>query len=520
MGSPSRSRRSSSSNVSPREGESKSRLSSPRQPTGRRGSLKKTPSKASARSKSAESSGGSPRSPQKAKSKEGRPTSAMAKSRSAEKEQKASSSGSGTKEQNGERKTKDSTKQVATRSAPKEKTDGTPRDRRRQSKFPRTSAGKITKARRRSSVSPSGAKIEEILVSPSSRSRKKAPPKKKSPNLRKRLSVITEESRESISSRRRSATASSNSTPSEGISTRSRSASTSTSSATEEIDCLEAQDVSLRGSLRENGFVLKQLLKKSDAIAPERGGNVYLAHSVKLLPSRDVALKILRRDFAPRTRRQFFLPQEYYICRDLSKKAAHPNIVEFHPPLLLFGSRVCFPMEHYAGGDLLELLYREKKIPEAELRGYFSQALDAVQYLHSKDIAHLNLKCEHFLLDGAANVRLCGFGCATRFDPEKLEEDIYCQTVGYTPPEVVNRFPYDPMKADVFALGATLYILCMGRFPNPKLLHLMGKGAPNFPRHSEVSDHLKELIRAMMEADWSRRIDLQEVKRMAWMKRK
>ncbi|XP_066292962.1 testis-specific serine/threonine-protein kinase 3-like [Branchiostoma lanceolatum] len=506
MGSPSRSRR-SSSNVTTRAGGVKSRPSSPRQATGRRGSLKKTPSKASTRSKSVESR--SSRSPQKAKSKEGRPTSAKSKSRSAEKEKTPSSSrGAGThtsggasKAQNGDRKTKNATKQTTTGSVPKEKTDSTPRGRRRQSKFPRTtSTGKITKARRRSSLSPSGAKIEELLISPggsSSSSKKKTPP---SHNLRKRLSLIAEESRESISTRRSSRSV--------------------TSSATGETDCLETQDVSLRDSLRENGFVLKALLKKGDAIAPERGGNVYLAHAVKLLPSRDVALKILRRDFAPRTRRQFFLPQEYYICRELSRKAAHPNIVEFHTPLLVLGSRVCFPMERYAGGDLLELLYREKTLPEAELRGYFSQALDAVQYLHSKEIAHLNLKCEHFLLDGGGNVRLCGFGWATKFDPGRLEEDIYCQTVGYTPPEVVRRHPYDPTKADVFALGATLYILCTGKFPNPKLLDLMGKGPPNFPRHPEVSAELKELIRAMMEADWSRRVDLQEVKRMAWMKRK
>ncbi|XP_078691991.1 testis-specific serine/threonine-protein kinase 3-like [Branchiostoma floridae x Branchiostoma belcheri] len=409
--------------------------------------------------------------------------------------------GSATRVQNADRKAKNAVKQVATGSASKDKTDTTPRGgRRRQSKFPRTtSTGKITKARRRSSQSPSGAKIEEMLISPSGSStssrRKKTPPKRSS-NLRKRLSVIAEDS-------------------------------TSATTGETQTDCLEAQDVSLRGSLRENGFTLKQLLKKSDAIAPDRGGNVYLAHAANVQPPRDVVLKILRRDFAPRTRRQFFLPQEYYICRDLcntTKKAAHPNIVEFHTPLLLLGSRVCFPMERCSGGDLLQMLYREKKLPETALRGFFSQALDAVQFLHSKEIAHLDLKCEHFLLDGGGSgnvrVRICGFGWATKFDPGRLEEDIYCQTVGYTPPEVVRRHPYDPTKADVFALGATLYILCTGKFPNPRLLELMGKGSPNFPRTPEVSAQLKELVRAMMDADWSRRLELREVKRSAWMKRK
>ncbi|KAI8512127.1 hypothetical protein Bbelb_087660 [Branchiostoma belcheri] len=508
-----------SSNVSTKAGRgSKTRPSSPRYASGRRGSLKNSPSRANARSKSVESR--SPRSPQKVKSKERRPTSGSRKSRSSERDQMPSSSreatpragGSTTRVQHADRKAKNAVKQVATGSASKDKADTTPRGgRRRQSKFPRTSsAGKITKARRRSSQSPSGAKIEEMLISPSgssTSSRKKKTPPKRSSNLRKRLSVIAEDSRESISTRRRSRSA-----------TRSASRSSSTSATTGETqtDCLEAQDVSLRSSLRENGFALKQLLKKSDAIAPDRGGNVYLAHATNVHPPRDVVLKILRRDFAPRTRRQFFLPQEYYICRDLcnTKKAAHPNIVEFHMPLLLLGSRVCFPMERCSGGDLLQMLYREKKLPETALRGFFSQALDAVQFLHSKEIAHLDLKCEHFLLDGGGSgnvrVRICGFGWATKFDPGRLEEDIYCQTVGYTPPEVVRRHPYDPTKADVFALGATLYILCTGKFPNPRLLELMGKGSPNFPRTPEVSAQLKELVRAMMDADWSRRLELRE----------
>ena len=67
-------------------------------------------------------------------------------------------------------------------------------------------------------------------------------------------------------------------------------------------------------------------------------------------------------------------------------------------------------MDYYPDGDLLTYLIAQPEccLQEPEARRVFHQLTDGVQFLHSLDIAHLDLKCENMVFDAGHNIRIIG----------------------------------------------------------------------------------------------------------------
>jgi serine/threonine protein kinase len=108
---------------------------------------------------------------------------------------------------------------------------------------------------------------------------------------------------------------------------------------------------------------------------------------------------------------------------------------------------------------------------ELRAKQWIGQMVESVEYLHSRNIAHMDIKLENFLLFGesidSAKLKLIDFNSALVVeDPAYLHGDKY-GTILYGSPESYTDLleGYDPFKADIWALGVSMYILLAMRLP-------------------------------------------------------
>lgn len=146
-------------------------------------------------------------------------------------------------------------------------------------------------------------------------------------------------------------------------------------------------------------------------------------------------------------------------------------------------------MQHAENGSILDLIHKEKRIPEPRACQLFRQIVSAVAYCHSQEVAHRDLKCENILLDETFKVKLIDFGFAKCYrsvpkspGEEKLDaimsergivkpekdsrlSETYCGSYAYASPEILKGTPYDPFLSDVWAMGCVLFAMVFGRLP-------------------------------------------------------
>lgn len=178
---------------------------------------------------------------------------------------------------------------------------------------------------------------------------------------------------------------------------------------------------------------------------------------------------------------------------------------------------------------------------------WIAQMIEAVDYLHKQNIAHIDIKLENFLLFGddvdSSKVKLIDFNSAIVVeDPEYLHGDKY-GTILYGSPESYTDLleGYNPFKADIWALGVCIYILHSLKLPffDENLIKknsdcegvYYGNENTNFEmkysmlvQKQEVSfegfdKDLEELLQGMMDKDPNSRWDISKVKESLYIKK-
>merc|ERR1719326_2393085 len=93
---------------------------------------------------------------------------------------------------------------------------------------------------------------------------------------------------------------------------------------------------------------------------------------------------------------------------DLMAKLSHPYIIGLRGQEQHGKNYVVF-MELAAGGELFSRVINAGALTEEEARPYFTQLLQAVQYMHQQGVVHRDLKLENVLLDAQNNCKVCDF---------------------------------------------------------------------------------------------------------------
>lgn len=118
------------------------------------------------------------------------------------------------------------------------------------------------------------------------------------------------------------------------------------------------------------------------------------------------------------------------------------------------------PPDRIEGGELFERVIDDDFIlTEKIVTVYMRQICEGVEYMHSQNILHLDMKPENILCvtKTGNQIKLIDFGLARRYNPkEKLQ--ILFGTPEFVAPEVVN-FEKVTYKTDMWSVGVICYVL-------------------------------------------------------------
>ena len=183
--------------------------------------------------------------------------------------------------------------------------------------------------------------------------------------------------------------------------------------------------------------------------------------------------------------------------------------------------------EFAEGGDLLRLIMNTGRLSMKLCRHYFIQILDALESMHNKGFAHLDIKAENILLDENLDPLLADFDLSRKIKPLRGETG----TKVYMPPEMYLTMPYDPVKADLFTLGSLLFCMLTGAFPfgsaslTDGYYSLIVKN--RFDKYWKVveqtrpagffSAEFKSLIEGLLAFNPNNRLTIEQVKANVWV---
>ncbi|RHJ91398.1 serine/threonine-protein kinase [Parabacteroides bouchesdurhonensis] len=131
-------------------------------------------------------------------------------------------------------------------------------------------------------------------------------------------------------------------------------------------------------------------------------------------------------------------------------------------------------MEYISGNSLKSMMDKNGVLPEHVVLKYVHQIGEALQFVHEKNILHLDIKPSNILIDKDDNARLIDFGVSKRYDIEEQETSTTMLTLskGFASIEQYDNEGtqvFSPCP-DVYSLGATMYNLLTGRIPTESIL--------------------------------------------------
>jgi len=135
--------------------------------------------------------------------------------------------------------------------------------------------------------------------------------------------------------------------------------------------------------------------------------------------------------------------------------------------------KVSFVLMEYAQfGDFCSLV-ADEKLPRDETlsRTYFHQLVEGMEYLHKKNIAHLDLKLDNLFLSDDYVLKIGDFDIS-KHDSES--EYLSKGTRNYRPPEIIEETCKNAYKADIFSMGVLLFLLNTRAFPYSETKNVRG----------------------------------------------
>ncbi|RKY13099.1 MAG: hypothetical protein DRP82_05915 [Planctomycetota bacterium] len=230
-------------------------------------------------------------------------------------------------------------------------------------------------------------------------------------------------------------------------------------------------------------------------------GTVYKA--LQLSMNRIVAFKVLKvtTDDPERSIREF--KREAQVGAQLQ----HPNIVTFYDAG--YDKGVYFiAMEFIQGVPVDKILEEQGAMDVKQALDVIIQVTDAVCYMFGRGIIHRDIKPSNIMVTPTGIAKLTDFGLAKCYQRAGMTGFTRVGegkgTLEYMPPEQITNALYCDQRADIYAIGATLYDMLTGYPPfSGSLRELIDAIERKYPvpikhRNPAVPDYVSRIVEKCM----------------------
>lgn len=211
----------------------------------------------------------------------------------------------------------------------------------------------------------------------------------------------------------------------------------------------------------------------------------------------------------------------------LLQKVNHRNVVRVED-VVQDREYMHIVMEQCRGGDLFDMTVDGKiRLSEGRIRTIIASLMDAVVYLHERNIVHRDLKAEHLMFsrnDINSPIKIIDFGVATLHKPGDPPLTAFAGSVRSVAPEVVKR-RYGK-ECDIWSCGVITYFLLIHLMPfdaqssDPnEIFQKIVSGRFGYPQWTEtgLSEEVKDFIDRLLEINPKKRLTAKQALFHPWV---
>jgi len=196
-----------------------------------------------------------------------------------------------------------------------------------------------------------------------------------------------------------------------------------------------------------------------------RGGMAVVYRAIHLTLNKDVAIKVLNKEFFSNDNiRKRFMAEG----RNLFS-LSHENLTRV-TDLIDTDNVVAIVMEYIDGQSLKDYIIKSYPFSDDKIKGLFSQMLDSLSYIHQKGFIHRDIKPSNFMITKDGTIKLLDFGIAKNTDSASSDYTMTgtSQMMGtpmYMSPEQIKSTKDINLQTDIYSLGVVLWNMVTGSKP-------------------------------------------------------